>query len=136
MQLNLHKNARTTPAIRRELRASTLPVAELARRYNLTAPTVRKWRAREDTQGPGRQGARLREVHDHAPTVLRQGDQLAFQLVALGAFAQPAVWFQHDHLVHCVRCHGGFSFRSARRGVPLAVTRLDGWEQRKVAAAG
>ena len=33
MQLNLHKNARTTPAIRRELRESTLPVAELARRY-------------------------------------------------------------------------------------------------------
>ena len=49
MQLKLHKNARTTPAIRRELRASTLPNAELARRYGLSKPTVRKWRHREDT---------------------------------------------------------------------------------------
>ena len=49
MQLRLHKNARTTPAIRRELRASTLPIAELARRYGLSKPTVRKWRRREDS---------------------------------------------------------------------------------------
>ena len=48
MQVNLHKNARTTPAIRRELRESPLPIAELARRYNLSQATVRKWRRRED----------------------------------------------------------------------------------------
>ncbi len=41
MQVNLHKNARTTPAIRRELRASPLPMAELARRYHLRKATVR-----------------------------------------------------------------------------------------------
>ncbi len=34
MQVNLHKNARTTPAIRRELRESPLSIAELARRYH------------------------------------------------------------------------------------------------------
>ena len=49
MQVNLHKNARTTPAIRRELRESPLSIAELARRYGLSKPTVRKWRARADT---------------------------------------------------------------------------------------
>ncbi|MBK8637474.1 MAG: transposase [Chromatiaceae bacterium] len=49
MQLRLHKNARTTPAMRRELRASTLPIAELARRSGLSKPTVRKWRRREDS---------------------------------------------------------------------------------------
>ena len=48
MQVNLHKNARTTPAIRRELRESPLPIAELARRYHLSKATVRKWRRRED----------------------------------------------------------------------------------------
>jgi len=48
MHLNLHKNARTTPAIRRELRESTLPTAALARRYGLSEPTVRKWRGRAD----------------------------------------------------------------------------------------
>jgi transposase InsO family protein len=49
MQLKLHKNARTTPAIRRELRESTLSIAELARRYGLSKPTVRKWRRRADS---------------------------------------------------------------------------------------
>ena len=42
MQVNLHKNARTTPAIRRELRESTRPTAELARRYGVNPTTVRK----------------------------------------------------------------------------------------------
>jgi hypothetical protein len=36
MHVNLHKIARTTPAIRREWRESPLPIAELARRYHLT----------------------------------------------------------------------------------------------------
>jgi transposase InsO family protein len=48
MQLNLHKNARTTPAMRRELHASTAPIAALARRYHLSKATVRQWRQRED----------------------------------------------------------------------------------------
>ncbi len=48
MQVHLHKNARTTPAIRRELRESPLPIAELARRYHLSKATVRKWRRREE----------------------------------------------------------------------------------------
>jgi transposase-like protein len=50
MQVSLHKNARTTPAIRRELQASSEPTKVLARRYNLSPITVRKWRQREDTQ--------------------------------------------------------------------------------------
>jgi hypothetical protein len=48
LHLHLHKNARTTPAIRRELREPILPTAELARRFHLSKPTVRKWRRRED----------------------------------------------------------------------------------------
>ena len=46
MHINLHKNARTTPAIRRELQASTEPTKVLARRYHLSPITVRKWRTR------------------------------------------------------------------------------------------
>ncbi|MGB8144679.1 MAG: hypothetical protein WCF05_05845 [Chromatiaceae bacterium] len=46
--MNLHKNARPTPAIRRELRASPLPMAVLARRYHLRKATVRQWRRREE----------------------------------------------------------------------------------------
>lgn len=50
MQLNLHKNARTTPAIRRELQRSTEPNKVLARRYNLSPITVRKWRKRDSVE--------------------------------------------------------------------------------------
>ncbi len=48
MPLNLHNHARTTPAMRREWRASTAPIAALARRYHLSKATVRKWRQREE----------------------------------------------------------------------------------------
>jgi hypothetical protein len=50
MNLNLHRNARTTPAIRQELRASTKSERELAREYNLNRATVRKWRRRDSAQ--------------------------------------------------------------------------------------
>lgn len=50
MQVSLHKNARTTPAIRRELQASTEPTSVLAQCYNLSTITVRKWRKREGTE--------------------------------------------------------------------------------------
>lgn len=36
MVIPLHKNARTTPAIRRELSQSTTSECELAQRYNLS----------------------------------------------------------------------------------------------------
>ena len=51
MPLTLHPLARTTPRIRAELRAAdqALSDAELARRYGLTPPTVRKWRQRDTT---------------------------------------------------------------------------------------
>ncbi len=47
MNLNLHKNARTTPAIRQELRESTQSERELAREYHLNRATVRQWRRRD-----------------------------------------------------------------------------------------
>jgi transposase InsO family protein len=76
MQVSLHKNARTTPAIRRELRASTLPTAELARRYNLSKPTVRKWRRREDaadrSHRPHRLHATLSPPQEAIVVALRQ----------------------------------------------------------------
>jgi hypothetical protein len=47
MNVNLHKNARTTPVIREELRTSTLGERQLAEQYNLNRATVRKWRERD-----------------------------------------------------------------------------------------
>ncbi len=51
MNPNLHKNARTTPAIlRQELRESTQSERELAREYHLNRATVRQWRRRDNGQ--------------------------------------------------------------------------------------
>jgi transposase InsO family protein len=43
----LHSQARTTHLIRREIRNSTLSQIALARRYNVTRQTIRKWQDRE-----------------------------------------------------------------------------------------
>jgi transposase InsO family protein len=48
MEIVLHKLARTTPAIRREIRDSELSGPELSRKYGLSLDTVYKWKKRED----------------------------------------------------------------------------------------
>lgn len=50
MNIRLRRNARTTPATRREMQASTLTTASLARQYGVCEETVAKWRKREDVQ--------------------------------------------------------------------------------------
>jgi transposase InsO family protein len=44
--LAIHPNARTTPAVRAEIARSAEPTGELARRFGVSAETVRKWRKR------------------------------------------------------------------------------------------
>ena len=46
----LHGSARTTPAVRQALQASTDSLAKLALRYGLNEKTVAKWRGRTTTQ--------------------------------------------------------------------------------------
>ena len=47
MMIALHKNARTTPAIRAEIAASTESVATLAARYHVGQGTIRRWKTRQ-----------------------------------------------------------------------------------------
>ena len=44
--LQIHPNARTTPATRAEIARSSEPSGMLARRYGVSAETIRKWRKR------------------------------------------------------------------------------------------
>lgn len=44
MKTKLHKNARTTPAIRREIKKSDLSINALAKKYYLSWNTVKKWK--------------------------------------------------------------------------------------------
>src|SRR3954452_1482541 len=44
--LQIHPNARTTPAVRTEIARSEEPTGLLAQRYGVSAETIRKWRQR------------------------------------------------------------------------------------------
>jgi transposase-like protein len=44
--LQIHPNARTTPAVRSEIARSVEPSGVLARRYGVSTETIRKWRKR------------------------------------------------------------------------------------------
>ena len=47
MLIALHRNARTTPAVRAEIAASAEPASALAQRYGITEQTVYKWKKRQ-----------------------------------------------------------------------------------------
>jgi transposase InsO family protein len=49
MLISLHKNARTTPAIRAEIAASSCSDTELMAQYGVSRDTIQKWRHREST---------------------------------------------------------------------------------------
>lgn len=50
MNIQLHKQARTTPAIRREIQESSLSERALAEKYNISRATVRKWKQRQSVE--------------------------------------------------------------------------------------
>ncbi|MDN0077767.1 hypothetical protein QU481_23500 [Crenobacter sp. SG2303] len=50
MIVKLHKQARTTPATRKEIQQATGTQAELAARYNVTIDTIRKWKSRDSVE--------------------------------------------------------------------------------------
>ena len=50
MNIKLHKNARATPAVRKEIQESTASERELAERYGLHRATIRKWRHRQGAE--------------------------------------------------------------------------------------
>ncbi|TCT21225.1 integrase-like protein [Thiobaca trueperi] len=110
MNLNLHRNARTTPAIRQELRESTKSERELAREYNLNRATVRKWRRRETDQDashrPHRIHATLSSVQEQVVVALRQTLLLPLDdlLAVTREFIHPAV--SRSGLDRCLRRHG------------------------------
>jgi len=108
--VKLHKNARTTPAIRRELRESTLPVADLARRYGLSKTTVRKWRRREDgadrSHCPHRLQTTLSVPQEVIVVALRRTLQLPLDdlLAVTRELIHPGV--SRSGLDRCLRRHG------------------------------
>ena len=110
MQVRLHKNARTTPAIRRELQSSEAPTATLARQYNLSEETVRKWRARAHVQDashcPHRLQTTLTPAQEEVVVELRKTTLLPLDdlLAVVHEFINPAA--SRSGLDRCLRRHG------------------------------
>jgi transposase-like protein len=50
MSYQIHPQARTTPKVRAEIKASSLSPAQLAKKYNITIPTSQKWKLRESVE--------------------------------------------------------------------------------------
>ncbi len=110
MKLNVHRHARTTPAIRQELRASTKSERELARDYHLNRATVRNWRRRDTVQDashrPHRLHATLSPVQEQVVVALRQPLLLPLDdlLAITREFIHPEV--SRSGLDRCLRRHG------------------------------
>ena len=110
MQVTLHKNARTTPAIRQELRESTKSERELARAYHLNRATVHKWRQRETGQDashrPHRIHATLTLAQEAVIIALRKTVLLPLDdlLAVTREFINPNV--SRSGLDRCLRRHG------------------------------
>lgn len=110
MNLKPHKKARTTPAIRLELQASSLPTRVLARSYHLNRGTVNKWRKRTTTQDashrPHHIHATLSPFQEKVVVALREALLLPLDdlLAVTHEFINPEV--SRSGLDRCLRRHG------------------------------
>lgn len=106
----LHSQARTTHLIREEIKNSTLPQAELARLYNVTRQTIRKWQDRETpvdgSHCPKTMNTTLSAEQELVVVELRKTLLLATDdlLAVTREFINPAV--SRAGLGRCLRRHG------------------------------
>ncbi|MCW5235879.1 IS481 family transposase [Verminephrobacter eiseniae] len=110
MLIALHKNARTTPAVRAEIAASSQSASVLAQRYGITEQTVYKWKKREVFGDRSHTAHRLQTVLTPAQqtvvvhlrrTLLLPLDDL---LAVTREFLSPDV--SRSGLDRCLRRHG------------------------------
>lgn len=110
MLIALHKQARTTPAVRAEIAASQEPVSVLARRYNVTEATIRKWRLRDEFHDRPHTAhhlqTRLTPAQEAIAVYLRQNLLLSLDdlLAVVREFLCPNV--SRSGLDRCLRRHG------------------------------
>ena len=110
MLISLHKNATTTPAIRRAIQTSTDSTAELARQYGLALDTVRKWRRRDSVEDlshtPHRLQKTLNDGQEALVVYLRTEFRLSLDdlLAVIHEFIEPAM--SRSALDRMLRRHG------------------------------
>jgi hypothetical protein len=110
MKVQLQKNARTTPALRREIQQSPLSERALARKYNLSRMTVRKWKKRETLEDashrPHPLHTTLNEAQEAIVVYVPRTLPLPLDdlLVLTRKFLHPAL--SRSRLDRCLRRHG------------------------------
>lgn len=115
MIVKLHKQARTTPAIREEIRNATGTMAELAERFNVSIPTIMKWKSRDSVQDRSHTAHRLQTTltpaQERIAVELRKMLKLGLDdlLVVVREFLNPSV--SRSGLDRCLRRHGVGSLR-------------------------
>ena len=85
----VHPVARTTPRTRAEMRSSGDFSAELAKRYNVSIATARKWRGRDDAQD-----------RSHRPHTLATTLSAGQELLVVGNRLVPHLSQQHPVGIH------------------------------------
>ncbi|QND88230.1 Uncharacterized protein ChrSV_0771 [Chromobacterium vaccinii] len=115
MIVKLHKQARTTPAIRPEIRQTTGTLYELAARYNVTIYTIRKWKSRDSVEDRSHTAHRLQTTltlaQERIAVELRKILKLGLDdlLVVIREYLNSAV--SRSGLDRCLRRHGVGSLR-------------------------
>ena len=122
MLIALHKNARTTPAVRAEIAASHESAAVLAQRFGITEQTVYKWKKRQVFGDRSHTAHRLQTVLTPAQesvvvhlrrTLLLPLDDL---LAVTREFICPHV--SRSGLDRCLRRHGAGSLNALKPQTP------------------
>lgn len=90
MMIALHKQARTTPAVRAEIAASKEPAVVLAKRYNIALATVYKWQSRT-------------EFHDRSHTAHRLQTTLTPAQEAIVVYLRKTLLLPLDDLLAVTR---------------------------------
>ena len=124
MLIALHKNARTTPAVRAEIAASTETALVLAQRYGVTEQTVYKWKKRQSFNDRSHTAHRLQTqltpaqevivVHLRRSLLLPLDDLLA----VTREFLCPSV--SRSGLDRCLRRHGVGNLNALKPATPQA----------------
>ena len=110
MNISIHKNATTTPAVRKMIQESDLSERKLAKKFGISRSTVRRWKKRDSVEDKSHRPHRMRTtltpeqeiiVVELRKTLLLPLDDL---LAVVREFINPKL--SRSALDRCLRCHG------------------------------
>ena len=110
MHIKLHKNARTTPAVRREIQTSSLSASKLAAKHGIGKATALKWKNRDSVEDlpntPHRFNKNMSDLEEFVVIELRKSLLLPLDdlLAIVRQFINPNV--SRSGLDRCLRRHG------------------------------